>query len=375
MLSIPVGGSPGTASMKRYLPLLGLVTLAALLAIALLLAQPGEAQTITVDDDGPADYDNLQDAIDNVTSGDTIFISEGYYGESISMNSYQPDDITITGESQENIYIFRLKLRGKANVSIDNLTLDRLSIFSSNNISVKNLFVNYIPVQFSNNISIHHSSIERISIKGNNNILIDNNNITSFISLESSENVTISNSDFFYNDNINFDNGCSIFTYRTYSGSCKNCIVENNLFTFHNKSSGTYPEIYAIKANHFINVSIVNNVFVSYNISIFFESQSWINIISNNSFQHNDIGIKFDHSGNSIIDGNTFIDTDIAIWTNTKQKRIENNTYIDVKDEYYEYEDPNISYGIQSGFNTPLTVVTIFLITALIVRRSRRRRW
>jgi len=37
------------------LALLGLAAVAALLALALLLAQPGEAQTITVDDDGPED--------------------------------------------------------------------------------------------------------------------------------------------------------------------------------------------------------------------------------------------------------------------------------------------------------------------------------
>ena len=205
MVSISLGGSPGTASMKRRLPILGLVTVAALLAIALLLAQPGEAQTITVDDDGPADYDNIGDAVDNVTSGDTIFISDGYYDENVKMYSDLPDNVTITGESQEDVIIFGLRFSNKCNISINYLTLERFIIISSNNISINNLNIDRIRMDSGYNISVYHSSIKRISIQDSNNIVVDNNNITSSISLESSENVTISNSEFLYNDNVKFD--------------------------------------------------------------------------------------------------------------------------------------------------------------------------
>ena len=369
MVSNPFGGSPGTASVKRHLPLLGLVTVAALLALALLLAQPGEAQTITVDDDGPADYDNLKDAIDNVTSGDTIFISEGYYDEDVVMRGYHLDNISIIGESQENVIIIYLKLSDNSNISINNLTLETIVIYSSN-ININNLFINYIRISFTSNISIHHSSIGSISISDDENILIDNISACKTIDLSSSKNITISNSEFLYNGS--FQGGASITSYFGPGGGCKNCVINDNTFT-RKKYTGQYSTAYAIRAERFINVSIVNNVFINYNISIFLESYSNINRISNNSFQHNGVGIKFVYSGNNIIDGNRFMDTDIAIWTDTEQKRIENNAYINVKDEYYFYVNPDDTFNItQSGFNTSLAVVTIFLVTTLIVRISRK---
>ena len=38
-------------------------------------------KTIYVDDDGGADYTKIQDAIDNASDGDTIFVYEGLYFE------------------------------------------------------------------------------------------------------------------------------------------------------------------------------------------------------------------------------------------------------------------------------------------------------
>jgi parallel beta-helix repeat protein len=43
----------------------------------------GDRATIYVDDDGGADYTKIQDAIDNATSGDTIFVYNGIYNENI----------------------------------------------------------------------------------------------------------------------------------------------------------------------------------------------------------------------------------------------------------------------------------------------------
>ena len=43
-----------------------------LLIVCLISVVPCAAEVITVDDDGPADFDNIQAAIDHSTSGDTI---------------------------------------------------------------------------------------------------------------------------------------------------------------------------------------------------------------------------------------------------------------------------------------------------------------
>ena len=66
-----------------------LVCLGALLFLALVflfLPDGGEGATITVDDDGGADYTKIQDAIDNATDGDTIEVWEGTYDESVNID-------------------------------------------------------------------------------------------------------------------------------------------------------------------------------------------------------------------------------------------------------------------------------------------------
>ena len=45
----------------------------------LLLVSFCEADIITVDDDGPADFDNIQAAIDDANSGDTVIVADGNY--------------------------------------------------------------------------------------------------------------------------------------------------------------------------------------------------------------------------------------------------------------------------------------------------------
>ena len=45
----------------------------------LLLVSFCEAAIITVDDDGPADFDNIQAAIDDANDGDTVIVADGTY--------------------------------------------------------------------------------------------------------------------------------------------------------------------------------------------------------------------------------------------------------------------------------------------------------
>jgi len=52
--------------------------------ISLLLAVPCAARIITVDDDGPADFNNIQAAIDDANDGDIIIVQRGWYDENIN---------------------------------------------------------------------------------------------------------------------------------------------------------------------------------------------------------------------------------------------------------------------------------------------------
>ena len=54
--------------------------------ICLFLAIPCQARVITVDDDGPADFNNIQAAINDSNAGDEIIVAEGAYVENIYLN-------------------------------------------------------------------------------------------------------------------------------------------------------------------------------------------------------------------------------------------------------------------------------------------------
>ena len=59
---------------------------AALLAVMLFVTDGVEGRTITVDDDGGADYEKIQDAIDAAEDGDTVRVWEGVYYEDVVVN-------------------------------------------------------------------------------------------------------------------------------------------------------------------------------------------------------------------------------------------------------------------------------------------------
>jgi len=74
---------------------LGIVTLA-------LPPQIARAATLTVDDDGPADYSTIQDAINTASTGDVITVSPGTYNENLTISDKEitlqsdPNDPTAT---------------------------------------------------------------------------------------------------------------------------------------------------------------------------------------------------------------------------------------------------------------------------------------
>ena len=51
--------------------------------LILLLLSSSFATIITVDDDGPADYSIIQDAIDTSVDGDTVLVYRGFYQENL----------------------------------------------------------------------------------------------------------------------------------------------------------------------------------------------------------------------------------------------------------------------------------------------------
>jgi len=75
------------------------------LALAFLLfaaVDEVEGKTLTVDDEGSAEYTKIQDAVDDAEDGDTVYIYNGEYDESVDFsNKY----ITFEGESREGVVV------------------------------------------------------------------------------------------------------------------------------------------------------------------------------------------------------------------------------------------------------------------------------
>ena len=67
--------------------------------ICLLPVFTSQATIITVDDNGPADFDNIQDAIDSSENGDTIIVRRGTYNQRIVFNSKA---VTLTSEDPDD---------------------------------------------------------------------------------------------------------------------------------------------------------------------------------------------------------------------------------------------------------------------------------
>ena len=62
---------------------------------------PVNEAVITVDDDGPADYNTIQAAVDAASSGDTIYVYNGRYHENIIISK----SLTLLGQDEANVII------------------------------------------------------------------------------------------------------------------------------------------------------------------------------------------------------------------------------------------------------------------------------
>ena len=103
---IPFGrkaGKEGAMAMKTYRMAGRAVSLFLLI---MLFSATAQARTITVDDDGPADFNNIQAAIDDSDHGDIIEVHPGTYtgdgnrdidflGKAITVQSIDPNDLNI----------------------------------------------------------------------------------------------------------------------------------------------------------------------------------------------------------------------------------------------------------------------------------------
>jgi parallel beta-helix repeat protein len=92
-------------------------------------ANETSGNTIYVDDDGGADYTCIQDAIDNASDGDTVFVYSGTYYENLLIDK----SICLEGENRETTIIdgFFDGLKHVVNIGCNNVTIKQFSIIRS----------------------------------------------------------------------------------------------------------------------------------------------------------------------------------------------------------------------------------------------------
>jgi len=142
------------------------------LLCALFLTGGGAGETITVDDDGGADFERIQDALNVSQDGDTIRVFAGTYREYIYLNK----SVSLIGNGSETTSIIP---------SVDHHIIS----ISSGNVTVAGFYI-------LNQFDSHRSGV---SIESNNVTIIDNR-ISVFgsgITTRYSENVTISDNEIF----------------------------------------------------------------------------------------------------------------------------------------------------------------------------------
>ncbi len=153
-------------------------------------------QTNRIMDQNEQTFTSIQQAINNVSNGSIIYLSNGTYTEQITINK----SITLIGENSNN--------------SILTSNASTVIIITADNVHINNLSIQGNTDQHQQGINIYHSQ----------NILISNNNFRSFT-----------------NQSINIGNESHLVT------------IENNSFTKNKNAISIYGRQNQISYNEFIN--------------------------------------------------------------------------------------------------------------------------
>jgi nitrous oxidase accessory protein len=329
-------------------------------------------KTIYVDDDAGANYTSIQDAIDNATDGDLIYVYNGLYYEHLTINK----SIILQGEDKNNTIIdgnhlgivinitanfvsvkgFTIKNCGE-NLSYTNNNIDTtIEIGSKNNTILDNRITwDYFPGLFYNPYGI-----KVILYSDNNDIL--NNEILQCINgiwLESSYN-KICNNLF----EMNGGDGIDLLTSEPDKPFCSNNNISNN--TFYSISSkgyglaiwGTHVKDNFIYSNtisdSYIGIHVEmsdNNMVLKNNIKNCFYwgisvCNSDKNKVLNNTISYSKkAGIYLGYESNkNLIQNNNLTNNRIGIYlTNNKRNKFYQNNFIDNR--------RHVKFAMKSLFN------------------------
>ncbi|MCD6468033.1 MAG: right-handed parallel beta-helix repeat-containing protein, partial [Thermoplasmata archaeon] len=263
---------------------------------------------VVVDDDADPNWYNatqvktIQEGINNVSSGGTVFVYSGTYYENVVVNK----SITLQGEDRNMTTIDGNGLGDTVNITVDGIIIEGFTITHGNVSSVK--------VYHASNVGILNCSIS-------------NSDFGLF--LYYSSNNTISNCTIC----LNRERGLAII-YSSSNNIVSNCGIFSNIW------HGV--EVYSSSNNTILNCNISDNrhngIYVQFSSNNTFTG----NIIENNS----ECGVEQFHSNDNIIYNNSFIENNrsIYIFGFSNRSQIFYNNFIDNLQKPYDE-------GINSWYN------------------------
>jgi len=241
--------------------------------------------TWTVDDDGPADFTSIQEAVNAANPGDTVYVKNGTYYENVDVNKA----ISLTGESKENTIV-----DGGGTAAVIYIEEDNVLVTG---FMVRNSGWGYYYYE-SSGISIDRASFCNISDNIATNIRYG---ISSWLGQNNSiSRNTISNAE----QGISFNGP---YYNRIISNSISNTVVGiglwvNSYYSIVVNNTVSYSSDAGIHLDNTPYALIIDNIFTDNYYGIYLY-QSHINRIYHNSFINNTQQVFLSNSGATWDDG------------------------------------------------------------------------
>jgi parallel beta-helix repeat protein len=279
------------------------------LFVIMALSEVSSAATIYVDDDGGADYVTIQEAINNASAGDTVYVYEGHYYENIVVNK----SISLTGEDRDNTIIDGVTSGDVVIIEVNSVNISGFGVWNSGFTENGGIIldsVGYCNI-FDNRFLNNHYGI-KLTYSSNNNI--SNNHITDNwqgIYVQQFGNNDITGNTIIFNSYLGIHLRYSPNNYlagndiqsNDYGGirlvSSSNNDITNNILINNYGGIELFP---SSNSNHITS----NEISEHGNNGVFITSSSNNNIINDNELQNNNLGIlAYDNDGNTYT-GNSF---------------------------------------------------------------------